>query len=464
MIGLGIGIPFGRRGGIVTSFKSRVAADAGTFEAESCLNTSLNNLRNINLLNSASLLLTPNAYKVSKMYSIIPNTGAGDFTFSRASTAMRRNASGVWESVANNVPRLSYPIGGGCPSWLNEPQSTNVLQHSNNRSLGWTVNANITRTISGTQLNPAGQFSEVLTVNSGGTRDILQTTAKAASSLQYTLTAILKQSVGDWVVLQADDGLNVAGYWFNINSKSIGAVRTNGTGFTLQGFTIDDEEFGFIRISVTITTNTATNLSTRIFIVNGNNSLTANAGQSIFLWNMQTEQRATGTSPIITAGSALTRLADSVVLSNAGALIGQNEGVIFLQFNFTSGVSIGRIGGISNIDLTNRIVLNIVNTDKIQVIGRANNTLFFNISSTIALVSGLNRVAIAYQSGNLALYINGILANTSTDAFTFSALVNRAFPFTNEIDTNASNPLLGSLFYLNQTRLPNAQLAALTTL
>lgn len=34
---------------IINAFKSRVAADSGTFEAESCLNTTITNLRNIDL-------------------------------------------------------------------------------------------------------------------------------------------------------------------------------------------------------------------------------------------------------------------------------------------------------------------------------------------------------------------------------------------------------------------------------
>jgi hypothetical protein len=34
---------------IISAFKTRVASDAGTFEAESCLNTAITNLRNIDL-------------------------------------------------------------------------------------------------------------------------------------------------------------------------------------------------------------------------------------------------------------------------------------------------------------------------------------------------------------------------------------------------------------------------------
>ena len=60
----------------------------------------------MSLLDIASLLVTPNAYKATKLYSIIPSNGNGDFTVTRATTATRVNSSGLIESVALNVPHL----------------------------------------------------------------------------------------------------------------------------------------------------------------------------------------------------------------------------------------------------------------------------------------------------------------------------------------------------------------------
>jgi hypothetical protein len=59
-----------------------------------------------NLLNAASLVLTPNSYKEGKLYSVIPNTGAGDMTVVRATTATRVNSAGLVELVPYNL--LSY--------------------------------------------------------------------------------------------------------------------------------------------------------------------------------------------------------------------------------------------------------------------------------------------------------------------------------------------------------------------
>ena len=82
----------------------------------------------MSLLTQASLVLTPNAVKASKLYSIIPSNANGDMTVVRATTATRVNSSGLIESVAANVPRLNYD--GSCPSILVEPQRTNRLLNS----------------------------------------------------------------------------------------------------------------------------------------------------------------------------------------------------------------------------------------------------------------------------------------------------------------------------------------------
>ena len=84
----------------------------------------------MSLLNVASLVLTPNAVKDGKLYSIIPSSGNGDMTVVRATTATRVNSLGAIENVGLNVARLNYDVAGGCPTILIEPQRTNRLLNS----------------------------------------------------------------------------------------------------------------------------------------------------------------------------------------------------------------------------------------------------------------------------------------------------------------------------------------------
>lgn len=59
-----------------------------------------------NLLDKASILLTPTAYNDGSMLSVKPESGDGDFTFSRGSAATRVNAQGLVENVQIISPEL----------------------------------------------------------------------------------------------------------------------------------------------------------------------------------------------------------------------------------------------------------------------------------------------------------------------------------------------------------------------
>lgn len=84
----------------------------------------------MSILDKATLLVTPNAYKTSKIYSIIPSDGSGDFTFTRASNATIINSTGQYEIVGTNMPRIDYDFSGGCPTILLEAQRTNLFRDS----------------------------------------------------------------------------------------------------------------------------------------------------------------------------------------------------------------------------------------------------------------------------------------------------------------------------------------------
>ena len=109
---------------IILAFKTRVIADSGTFEAETNLESQLNNIGK-DLFDSASLVITPNGVKTSKLYSIKPNDGTGDLSVTRAITATRVNESGVIVDVPANIARIDYSTGQ--PAILAEPQRTNLV-------------------------------------------------------------------------------------------------------------------------------------------------------------------------------------------------------------------------------------------------------------------------------------------------------------------------------------------------
>ena len=112
---------------IIASFKNRVINDSGTFEAENDLDSQLNNIGK-DLFDSASLVITPNGVKTSKLYAIKPENGSGDLTVTRTTTATRVDESGAIVDVPANVARIDY--SNGSPAILVEPQRTNLVYPS----------------------------------------------------------------------------------------------------------------------------------------------------------------------------------------------------------------------------------------------------------------------------------------------------------------------------------------------
>jgi hypothetical protein len=94
----------------------------------------------MSLLDKASLIVTPNAYKESKLYSVIPTSGAGDMTVARATTATRKNSAGLIEVVPRNLLTDSdgliatYPVRGGNIIQASTPISgfNNSVEFQNN--------------------------------------------------------------------------------------------------------------------------------------------------------------------------------------------------------------------------------------------------------------------------------------------------------------------------------------------
>lgn len=114
---------------IILAFKTRVIADSGTFEAETNLESQLNNIGK-DLFDSASLVITPNGVKTSKLYAIKPTDGSGDLTVTRATTATRVDENGNIVDVPAKVARIDYSTGQ--PAILVEPQMTNLWINNNN--------------------------------------------------------------------------------------------------------------------------------------------------------------------------------------------------------------------------------------------------------------------------------------------------------------------------------------------
>ena len=175
------------------------------------------------------------------------------------------------------------------------------------------------------------------------------------------------------------------------------------------------------------------------------------------------ETGSVATSYIPTTTAAVTRNADVISLSGAvSGCIGQTEGTIYAQMIASpsgTGVNAFLIG-----DGTFNNVIYIGKTNaKLDSFVRVSGTTALS-NSTFDLTANAIKVALAYKSGDNALYVNGNLVASGTTAFTpANALISVGFVggFTFGA-VNAINKYNAAALYT--TRLTNAELQSLTTL
>jgi hypothetical protein len=117
---------------LIGSFKNRVYTDDGEFEAEACLISQLDQLESRDLLDTASLVVTPNAVKENKLFSIVPVSGAGDLDVVRATSATRVNSDGLIEQVPYNLLQRSEEFNNAIWTKLNAAITSNSVVAPNN--------------------------------------------------------------------------------------------------------------------------------------------------------------------------------------------------------------------------------------------------------------------------------------------------------------------------------------------
>jgi hypothetical protein len=186
----------------------------------------------MSLIDSASLILTPNAYKEGKLYSVIPSDGSGDFTFTRATTATRVNSDGLVELVPYNL--LSYSEQFDNAYWTKR---------------GSTITANVTTA-------PDGQTTadELKDDTSSFLHDLFFEPTGYAENSYFTLSAFVKaNTISACRLIASQTGnVNYAFASFNLSTKATTATLS-GT-FTNPTSKIDTFPNGWLRVSLTFQT------------------------------------------------------------------------------------------------------------------------------------------------------------------------------------------------------------------
>jgi hypothetical protein len=405
-------------------------------------------------MSTPSVLLIPDLLKAGKLYSQIPNSGAVDFDVTRATTAYRTNSLGILESVANNVPRLDYPIGGGCPSLLVEPAATNLILRSEEFDVTWTqtrgtITANNTIAPNGTTT------ADLWEQNSGETTaaSLFQVVTLVLTTV-YTLSVFAKKQNKNFLGIRANAVSSTPSY-FDLQNGTLDTINP------LHTAKIEDYGDGWYRCSITYTANSP---GGNIFYPTDGSSLTVTDSGGIFLWGAQLEVGSVATSYIPTTAATATRNADVISKTGVSGFIGQTEGTLYVEVNVS--LLLGSVNRsilvISDGTLNNRVQILFPATPANTLRGIVQNSLTNSIDFPVSNL-GIYKLALAYSAGGtLVLFINGSEVNTASCGV-FSANMSNVNLGSSVIDANQFyDRIRAAAIY--PTRLTNSQLAALTTL
>jgi hypothetical protein len=269
-----------------------------------------------------------------------------------------------------------------------------------------------------------------------------------------TISYYVKYIDAQWVYVF--DDWNGNGGYFDILNGVVGSHNSDSTNIESLG--VD-----WYRVSIT-KTNTQTTSYPSLSLANGNNSnsYTGDGTSGVYIFGAQLEAQSYATSYIPTAGTTISRTADSASKSGISSLINSTEGVLYAEMSalyddgtarsisLNSGSSSNRVT-IQFRALTGQIITAIVSG------GVAQTIMPFTISQTADFI----KIALVYKVNDFSLYVNGVEVGTDSSGITFPTGVLNSVNFDNG---SGSEDFYGKVKDLRvyNTALTDQELAALT--
>jgi len=463
--GIGIGWPNATAGGfigvLISSFVKRVNTAGGTIVNINCLRLALRYLQSIGILNKTSYMVTPTAYNLNTLYAVIPEANPLDMQFTRNSSGTYRNSNGNLATIGIGYPRLNFQESTStCPTVLMEPQKTNTALNSDFPATSFYTSQSNIDVIPVNSINPKGLEGTIQkitpTISTGDVVHYIRAikTGKTIGNA-YTVSFFVQAAEYSTLVFSADGTSNLV--FVDLAEGSI----TSGIG------TIEEWKNGWYRVSATAIA-TSTTLTSYIY-PNTNEPFTGNNSASIWVWGVQSETNPFATSYISTLSASVTRTAEFLdQLSLGTSVIGQSNGVIFIEgnlfFDYQQNISIT----LSNGTVGNRLQLQFQNlgTNIFNVFATRNSVQqAVGLSHTFTMTDPF-KIAVNYSPGQYDLWINGVnvisLAGDTWDG-TGSAQLNQLHFAT---ANGAAQHFDGNIksFQLYNTSLTAQELQDLTTL
>ena len=329
--------------------------------------------------------LIPSAYKVNKVYSVLPVDGSGDMTFSRGGEATRVREDGLIETVDSNIPRLDW-LNSNCPSLLLEPQRTNYAINSSNASL-W-VDVSGSQPITKTQnyaISPDGTHTAArIQANATGSNYSLIQLSTSSFTGNYSGSVYLKSNTGN------TENVIVYGRNTSVTSYPIGnewqRIEIQGSGTSGQNLYLFLGSFP-------------------------NNGSDENV--DILVWGGQLEQGTYTSSYIETTSSLVSRSQDICINGGDADLFDITEGTFFVDVTPFKASEFHRITLSNNTSNEEIIFYFYSNNTQVQIISESSGVSQVSYTTNITF-DIQNKLAFTFKKNEFKFYVNGNLVHTDT--------------------------------------------------
>ena len=335
--------------------------------------------------------------------------------------------------VLVDLPRINYDANGENGALLLEPSRQNLVAYSEYFGGTYYVKGSGVSILENNYTSPEGLVNGAKLIGATGTDrsgSVITRIISVSSSTTYTASIYVYKDTATQCTLYLRDG-------------STGVIVS-------QSVTL---ESGWQRIEKSLTTGASTSQM---------NWYLGNTDGDIGIFGAQIESGSYVSSYIPTMGTSETRAADSCSVTGASDVIGQTEGTIYWEGSVPTADQNANICQFNN-STSASVVLEKRSNGKIRARVWNSGNAVVSIQSSSYGDENL-KIAFAYKSGEVALYINGAQIATDSTAFTFAQSLTEfqlgvgvlyfAYPRT----SSAKQSML-----FNE-RLTNSELATLTTL
>lgn len=388
--------------------------------------------------------------KPTKLYSLKPTDGTGDFDATRSGVATFTNKDKLIEVAPADLPRGDFS-DFDCNTLLLEPESENLILWSEAfDNAVWTKGRT---TLNTNQITAPDGFltADLLAETIENNSHILTQTISVTLGLTYTMSLYIKRADSNspqYVQLTFGNSIFATTHAnFDILNGVLGGV--GGVGVPK----IKDIGNDWFKISFT---SEATSTATANGFIFGfcNNSSSAgripayigDIASSVYIWGGGFENLSYPTTYIPTTTTTVQRGADSLIGEVDSKNFSSEKGILFAQISALNDSLVNRHISLSNGTRENSTFIHYSFNSNV-ITGQYNNASSTEAKIEIEVFDTLefNKVAVSYQQNSFIMFINGVKMG---EDLSINTLPNGTFDRANFNAGNSDNPFYGKALEL----------------